>query len=69
MILGKRAVSPTGSVIGSVARDKKDTYLKVTVSDLFYGDRKKFKVYCTQVRLYLWSDFKRTLRAIKTLLK
>jgi hypothetical protein len=53
MASGKRAVSPTGSVIDSVAGDKKDTYLKIAVSDLFYGDRKKFKAYYTQVRLYL----------------
>jgi Retrotransposon gag protein len=48
MASGKRAVSPTGSVVGSVAGDKKDTYPKVAVPDLFYGDRKKFKAYCTQ---------------------
>jgi hypothetical protein len=53
MILGKRAASPTGSVIGSVTRNKKDTYLKIAVPDLFYRDRKKFKAYYTQVRLYL----------------
>jgi hypothetical protein len=67
MASGKRAASPTGSAIGSVAGDKKDTYPKVAVPDLFYGDRKKFKAYCTQVRLYLWSDSKRTPRALKTL--
>jgi hypothetical protein len=53
MVLGKRAVSLIGSVFASVAGDKKDIYFKVAVSDLFYGDRKKFKTYCTQVRLYL----------------
>ena len=53
MALGKRAASPTGSIVSSVARDKKDTYPKVTVPDLFYEDRKKFKAYYTQVRLYL----------------
>jgi hypothetical protein len=53
MALGKRAASPIGNVINSVAGDKKDTYPKIAVSDLFYEDRKKFKVYYTQVRLYL----------------
>jgi len=47
MALGKRAVSPTGSVISSVAGNKKDIYFKIAISDLFYGDRKKFKVYYT----------------------
>jgi hypothetical protein len=53
MILGKRAANPTGNVISSVAGDKKNTYLKIAIPDLFYGDRKKFKAYYTQVRLYL----------------
>jgi hypothetical protein len=47
MILGKRAASPIGSVISSVTGNKKDIYSKVAVPDLFYRDRKKFKVYCT----------------------
>jgi hypothetical protein len=45
MALDKRAVSPTGNVVGSVAGDKKDIYPKVAVSDLFYKNRKKFKAY------------------------
>jgi hypothetical protein len=53
MVLGKRAVSLIGSVVISVTGNKNDTYLKITISDLFYGDRKKFKAYYTQVRLYL----------------
>jgi hypothetical protein len=69
MTSGKRAVSPTGNIIGSVTRDKKNTYSKIAIPDLFYRDRKKFKAYCTQVRLYLWNDFKRILKAFKTLLK
>jgi hypothetical protein len=67
MILGKRAANPIGSVINFVAGDKKDTYPKVAVSDLFYRDRKKFKAYYTQIRLYLWNDFKRILKIFKTL--
>jgi hypothetical protein len=47
MILGKRAVSPTGSVINFVTKDKKDIYSKIAVPDLFYKDRKKFKAYYT----------------------
>jgi hypothetical protein len=51
-----------------MAGDKgKDTYFKVIVPDLFYGDRKKFKSYYTQVRLYLWNDFKRKPKSLKTL--
>jgi hypothetical protein len=69
MTSDKRAVSPTGNVIGFVAGDKKDTYFKIAVPDLFYGDRKKFKAYYTQVRLYLWNDFKRILKIFKILLE
>jgi hypothetical protein len=43
MVLGKWAASLTGNVFASVAGNKKDIYLKVTIPDLFYGDRKKFK--------------------------
>jgi hypothetical protein len=54
MILGKRAASLTGSIVIFVTGHKdKDTYSKITVPDLFYRDRKKFKAYYTQVRLYL----------------
>jgi hypothetical protein len=53
MALGKRAVSPTRNIVISVAGDKKDIYFKIAVSDLFYKDRKKFKAYYIQVRLYL----------------
>jgi hypothetical protein len=53
MALSKRAVSPIGSVISSVAGNKKNTYPKIAIPDLFYGNRKKFKTYYTQVRLYL----------------
>jgi hypothetical protein len=53
MISGKRSASPTESVVSSVTGNKKDTYLKIAIPDLFYRDRKKFKAYYTQVRLYL----------------
>jgi hypothetical protein len=53
MALDKRAASPIENVVDSVAGNKKNIYLKIAVSDLFYKDRKKFKAYCTQVRLYL----------------
>jgi hypothetical protein len=53
MASGKRAASPTGNIVISVAGDKKNTYPKIAVPDLFYKNRKKFKAYCTQIRLYL----------------
>jgi hypothetical protein len=53
MTLGKRAASLIKNIVNSVAGDKKDTYSKIAIPDLFYGNRKKFKVYYTQVRLYL----------------
>ena len=67
-----RDPSPTGSVIsaavaGKADKDKedKDVHPKVQTPDLFYGDRKKFKAYCTQVRLYWWADKKRTKRTLR----
>jgi hypothetical protein len=66
MVLGKRAASPIKSVSVLVAENKKNTYPKITIPNLFYGDRKKFKAYYTQIRLYFWSDFKRISRALKT---
>ena len=53
MALDKRVVSPTRNVISSVAGNKKNTYPKIAIPDLFYRDRKKFKAYYTQIRLYL----------------
>jgi hypothetical protein len=44
---------------------EKDVYPKIHTPDLFYGDRKKFKIYCNQVRLYIWSDSKRTRKTLK----
>jgi hypothetical protein len=44
---------------------EKDVYLKVHTPDLFYGDRKKFKAYGNQVRLYIWSDFKCIRKTLK----
>jgi hypothetical protein len=56
-----------GSLAGSIHEElsEKDVYPKVHTPDLFYGDKKKFKVYCNQVRLYIWSDFKRTRKTLK----
>jgi hypothetical protein len=56
-----------GSSAGFIHEElsEKDVYLKVHTPDLFYGDRKKFKAYCNQVRLYIWSDFKRTRKTLK----
>jgi hypothetical protein len=53
MTLDKRAASPTKNVVNSVARNKKNIYPKVTIPNLFYKNRKKFKAYYTQVRFYL----------------
>jgi hypothetical protein len=58
----ERAVSPTGNIIIIAAIftvQAKDTYSRVKILDTFSGDRKKFKVYETQYRIYLWADKKR----------
>jgi hypothetical protein len=53
----KRAISPTGSTIIIAVTIFtiliKDTFSKVKFSDIFTGDRKKFKVYELQSRMYL----------------
>jgi hypothetical protein len=56
-----------GSSAGSIHKEssEKDVYSKIYTPDLFYGDKKKFKAYCNQVRLYIWSDFKRTRKTLK----
>jgi len=65
-----RDTSPTGSMVTSTteAGVTKEAYPKVAEPDLFYGDRKKFKAYCTQTRLYIWADMRKTLknRSLKT---
>jgi hypothetical protein len=63
-----RAPSPTGSVVTTTEAPvpTKEAYPKVAEPDLFYGDRKKFKAYCTQVSMYIWSDNKRKVRSLKT---
>jgi hypothetical protein len=59
----ERAFSPTDSitiaVITVITVLTKDTYPRITKSDTFSGDRKKFKVYEAQCRIYLWADGKR----------
>jgi hypothetical protein len=37
----------------------KDTYPRIIESDTFLKDRKKFKVYEAQCRIYLWTDGKK----------
>jgi hypothetical protein len=52
----ERAISPTGSTIAIAAVSTvqaKDTYPKVKALDTFSGDRKKFKTYEAQYRMYL----------------
>ena len=53
----------TGSIKGD--SDNKEIYPKIHIPDLFYEDRKKFKAYCNQVRLYIWSDAKRIKKTLK----
>jgi hypothetical protein len=69
----ERAASPTGNttVIAAVSTvQAKDTYLRVEVPDTFSGDRKKFKAYEAQCRMYLWADGKRrNWRNLKTILE
>jgi hypothetical protein len=58
----ERASSPTGNIIIAAiisSVQAKDIYSKVKVPDIFTGDRKKFKVYETQCRMYLWADAKK----------
>jgi hypothetical protein len=52
----ERAFSPTGNTIITTAVPtvlQKDIYSKVKIPDAFTDDRKKFKVYETQCRIYL----------------
>jgi hypothetical protein len=52
----KRAFSPTGSITVAIivsSAQAKNTYPKVKAPDTFSGDRKKFKAYETQYRIYL----------------
>jgi hypothetical protein len=58
----ERAVSPTGNIIIIAiisTVQAKDTYLKIKTLDTFSGDRKKFKAYKAQYRMYLWADGKK----------
>jgi hypothetical protein len=52
----KRASSPTGNIIAAAIIfpvQAKDTYSRVKAPDTFIGDRKKFKTYEAQCRMYL----------------
>jgi hypothetical protein len=52
----KRATNPTGNTTATVAISTvqaKNTYSRVKASDTFSDDRKKFKAYETQCRMYL----------------
>jgi hypothetical protein len=52
----ERAISLTGNIIATVTVFtvlQKDIYPRVKISDTFTGDRKKFKAYETQCRMYL----------------
>src|SRR5450755_3627665 len=60
-----------GNTAGSIKDDTgdKDVYPKIHNPDLFYGDKKKFKAYCNQVRLYIWNDIKRIKKTLKNIIK
>jgi hypothetical protein len=52
----ERALSLTDNIIITTVIftvQAKDTYPKIKVSDIFSGDRKKFKAYEVQCRMYL----------------
>jgi hypothetical protein len=52
----ERVLSLTGNIIAAAIISPvqaKDTYLKIKIPDIFIGDRKKFKTYETQYRIYL----------------
>jgi hypothetical protein len=69
----ERAASPTGNIIITAVIPTvltKDTFLRVKVPDIFFGDRKKFKTYESQYRIYLWADGKREdWKNLKTVLE
>jgi hypothetical protein len=58
----ERAASPTGNTIITAVISTvliKDIFLRVKIPDTFFGDRKKFKAYELQCRMYLWADGKK----------
>jgi hypothetical protein len=58
----ERVFSLTGSTITATVISivlAKDTFSRVEVLDIFSGDRKKFKAYETECRVYFWADGKR----------
>jgi Zn-dependent M32 family carboxypeptidase len=67
----KRVPNLTGNITATTVIftvQAKDTYLKIKIPDTFLGDRKKFKAYETQCRIYLWTDRKRgDWRNLKTI--
>jgi hypothetical protein len=59
----KRVSSLTDSIITAATAVTtvltKDTYPRIMEPDTFLGDRKKFKTYEAQCRMYLWADRKK----------
>jgi hypothetical protein len=51
----ERAASPISSTViaAIIIVLAKDTFFKVIESDIFSGDRKKFKIYESQCRMYI----------------
>jgi hypothetical protein len=70
----KRAASLTGSITTAITAVTtvltKDIYPRVMKPNTFSGDRKKFKAYESQCRMYLWADGKKEdWKNLKTVLK
>jgi hypothetical protein len=58
----ERAPNPTDNIITVIivtVVQQKGIYPKIKIPDTFLGDRKKFKAYEAQCRIYLWADRKR----------
>jgi hypothetical protein len=58
----ERAASLTGNIIITAAIPTvltKDTFPRIEIPNTFFGDRKKFKAYESQCRMYLWADGKK----------
>jgi hypothetical protein len=58
----ERAPNLTGNTITTTVIftvQAKDIYPRVKAPDIFLSDRKKFKIYEIQCRMYLWADRKK----------
>jgi hypothetical protein len=58
----ERATNLTGNIIITATIftvQAKNIYFKVKLPDIFLSDRKKFKAYEIQCRIYLWANRKK----------